>query len=95
MANNYKCNDCGFEWSSPEKEYDKCPDCQSENINKTDAEEFLKSTPQSGRYRGRMGGGPPRVCKCTQCGYETSKTPGIPCRNDKCPECGAPLCGAD
>jgi len=23
------------------------------------------------------------------------KTPGIPCRNTKCPQCGTPLCGAD
>ena len=28
----YNCSDCGFEWSSPQKEYENCPDCGSENI---------------------------------------------------------------
>ncbi len=41
------------------------------------------------------GAGPPRACKCTQWGYEPPKTPGVPCMNFKCPECGALLWGAD
>lgn len=100
MTEKYRCKSCGFEWSSPEKEYEKCPDCQSEYIYKIGAEEVQKTTGQPGIGRrgysgGGIGAGPPRVCKCTQCGYESSKTPGVPCRNAKCPECGATLCGAD
>jgi predicted DNA-binding protein (UPF0251 family) len=99
----YQCKNCGFEWHSPEKEYEKCPDCDSENIKiVTVAEEFPNSTAQPGLGRRRggqgargMGGGPPRVCKCPQCGYEAPKTPGIPCRDTKCPKCGIPLCGSD
>ena len=95
----YKCRKCGFEWHSPQKEYKKCPDCESEDIIATDLEEEVQKNmgqQGSGRGRGRgMGAGPPRVCKCHQCGYETPKTQGVPCRNDKCPECGTPLCGAD
>lgn len=96
----YKCRKCGFEWQSPEKEYEKCPDCKSEDIYAINAEqEVQRPMGQQGiGRRGRGGGvgaGVPRVCKCQQCGYETPKIPGVPCRNDKCPECGALLCGAD
>jgi len=93
----YKCRKCGFEWQSPQKEYEKCPDCESEDIYTIDYEKQTQRTMgQQGIGRGRgMGGGLPRVCKCHQCGYETPKTQGMPCRNDKCPECGTPLCGAD
>jgi predicted DNA-binding protein (UPF0251 family) len=98
----YKCKSCGFEWYSPEKEYEKCPDCKSEYIYKIGAAEEIQrpaGQPGMGRRRGYGGGGigagPPRACKCTQCGYESPKTPGVPCRNTKCPECGTQLCGAD
>lgn len=104
MADNerYKCKSCGFEWYSPEKEYEKCPDCKSEYIYRTGtAEETEMHVEQPEMIRRRsyggngIGAGPPRVCKCTQCGYESPKTRGVPCRYLKCPECGAPLCGAD
>lgn len=99
MPNKYKCKTCLFEWSSPEKEYEKCPECDSEDIYKIDIEEVQRTIRQSGMGRrgfgGGRGAGQPRVCKCTQCGHESPKTPGVPCRNFKCPECGAPLCGAD
>ncbi len=95
----YKCKKCGFEWHSPQKEYKKCPDCESEDILAIDyGEELPKAMAQQGGGRGRgrgIGAGPPRVCKCHQCGYEAPKTQGVPCRNDKCPKCGTPLCGSD
>lgn len=98
----YKCNNCGFEWYSPEKKYSNCPDCKSEDIHKIGAVEDIQrpvAQPGMGRRRGLEGGGiragPPRACKCPNCGYETEKTPGFPCRNTKCPECGTQLCGAD
>ena len=86
MANKYKCKSCGFEWVNPKKEYANCPDCQSKNIKKIDKEEIQKTVGQPGIGRRGDGGGvgagdPPRVCKCTQCGYESPKTPGIPCKN--------------
>ena len=28
----YICNNCGFQWNNPKKEYVNCPDCKSENI---------------------------------------------------------------
>ncbi|MDZ4172626.1 MAG: hypothetical protein U1C19_10735 [Methanobacteriaceae archaeon] len=93
----YKCSDCGFEWSSPQKEYENCMDCGSENIIIVE-EEKITSANDLGRGRGYgrgRGAGAPRVCKCTQCGYESPKTPGIPCRNEKCPKCGGILCGSD
>ena len=101
MTNEYKCKNCGFKWSSPEKEYKKCLECNSEDIYKINIEEVQKTAEQPeigqrGGFSGRgIDAGPPRVCKCNQCGHESPKTPGIPCRNFKCPKCGAPLCGAD
>ncbi|MCC7552008.1 MAG: DUF134 domain-containing protein [Methanobacterium sp.] len=96
----YLCKNCGFEWQSASKEYDKCPDCDSENIEQivvADSQGTIQ--PGLGRRRGAggmgMGAGPPRVCKCPQCGYESPKNPGIPCRDVKCPKCGIPLCGSD
>ena len=92
----YRCNQCGFEWQNPKKTYENCPECQSDNIKTINLNETKFSGPGNvGRNRGNMGGGPPRACKCHQCGYETTKIQGVPCRNQKCPECGTPLCGCN
>ena len=42
-----------------------------------------------------LGVGAPTICKCPNCGYESPKTQGVPCSNNKCPECETPLCGAE
>lgn len=99
MTNKYRCKSCGLQWSNTEKEYEKCPECNSEYIYKIDMEEVQKTMGQPEMmkrkgYGNGIGACPPRVCKCAQCGYESPKTRGIPCRNIKCPECGGPLCGA-
>jgi len=96
----YKCNDCGFEWLSTEKEYDKCLECQSENIMRTDDKDIkIKTDPdilERRSFGGKgLGAGPPKVCKCPKCGYEHPKTRAVPCRNTKCPVCETPLCGSD
>lgn len=98
--NNYKCNVCEFEWNSPKKLYDKCPDCKSEDITLTKEEITSKNEDntlvQRRSYGGPgLGAGPPKVCKCPNCGYESPKTRAVPCRNTKCPECETLLCGAD
>lgn len=97
----YGCKNCGFEWFKPNKEYEKCPACDSEDISLvTVGEDIKRPAGQPGMGRRASGGGgiragPPRVCKCPNCGYEAEKTRGVPCRNTKCPECGTQLCGAD
>ncbi|UTB32653.1 MAG: hypothetical protein NKF70_14415 [Methanobacterium sp. ERen5] len=95
----YMCNQCGFKWQNPKKNYESCPECQSKDITTTNLDKENLTTFSKpgnvGRGRGNMGGGPPRACKCHKCGYETTKTPGVPCRNQACPECGTPLCGSD
>lgn len=96
----YTCASCGFEWLNPGKEYQNCPDCQSEDIKLIKIDEIpLETDPtliQRKSYGGQgMGAGPPRVCKCPNCGYESPKTRAVPCRNTKCPQCETPLCGSD
>lgn len=99
--NRYKCKNCGFEWSQPDKEYEKCPVCDSEDIALVTVDEEIQRPVGQPRMGRKVSGGseiragPPRVCKCPNCGYEAEKTRGVPCRNTKCPQCGIPLCGAD
>lgn len=94
---SYTCKKCGFKWFSPEKERDKCPDCQSSDIKiepVTSGEDISLLKRRS--YGGTgLGVGPPRVCKCPECGYEHPKTKAVPCKNTKCPKCEIPLCGSD
>jgi len=96
----YQCKSCGFEWSSPEKGYDKCPDCQSNEIilmleNKDLPSEELTLLERRSYGGPGLGAGPPRICKCPKCGFEYPKTKAVPCRNTKCPKCETPLCGAE
>jgi len=97
VERKYKCNNCGFEWNNPNKQYEKCPECKAEDIVDYNEEQQRKIPQQrsGGGGRGGMRAGIPRVCKCHLCGYETQKIQGIPCRNDKCPKCGTPLCGSE
>ncbi len=93
----YECNECGFEWQHPRKEYKKCPDCKSTNINVITDEEHSESKEfllQRRSFGGAgLGIGAPKICKCLECGYESQKTIGVPCSNSKCPKCEIPLCG--
>ena len=97
----YKCNVCGFEWSNPKKEYEKCLECEAEDIDiVTENEELHTETDPSLLERRSYGGsgmgfGPPKTCKCPNCGYESPKTRAVPCKNTLCPECGTPLCGGN
>lgn len=96
----YICAICGFKWLNPGKEYHNCPDCQSEDIKlikndshpeRTDPTLILRKS-----YGGQgMGAGPPLVCKCPNCGYESRKKRGVPCKNTTCPQCKTPLCGVN
>ncbi|HML05951.1 MAG TPA: hypothetical protein VK426_09275, partial [Methanobacterium sp.] len=88
-------------WSNPKKEYNECPECSSENIEIIEGnEELSKETDDELLDRRSFGGqglgyGPPRVCKCPNCGYESPKTRAVPCKNTICPKCETPLCGAN
>lgn len=97
-VNKYECDECGFEWQHPRKEYQQCPDCTSTNIHILKDEEHSDSEDlllQRRSYGGTgLRAGPPKVCKCPNCGYEAPKTQTVPCSNTKCPNCETPLCGA-
>lgn len=40
----YLCENCGFQWTNPKKNYTHCPDCKSENIKTLNANENLSFT---------------------------------------------------
>jgi len=44
-----------------------------------------------GRQRGGFGLGPSGECVCPQCGKRISHKRGIPCYEQRCPKCGAPM----
>ena len=98
--NRYKCKSCDFEWKHPGKEYENCPECQSNDIiielQEKDSSSEDVSLLSRVSYGGQgLGAGPPRVCKCPECGFEYPKTKAVPCKNTKCPRCDSPLCGSD
>jgi hypothetical protein len=96
-----KCRACDFEWYSPEKKHENCPECGSADIFVMFQDGKKSSIGQPGFGVRRSFGGPgrgigmPLVCKCPNCGYKTEKIQGVPCRTQKCPKCGKPLCGAN
>jgi hypothetical protein len=49
----------------------------------------------AGRGPGRMGGpqaaGPGGYCVCPACGHREQHTVGVPCYEQRCPECGAQM----
>jgi len=46
----------------------------------------------SGRGRGGgMGLGPGGECVCPACGKRIPHTRGVPCYQQKCPQCGSPM----
>lgn len=44
-----------------------------------------------GRNPGGQGLGSGGFCVCARCGYRTAHTPGVPCMDQRCPDCGAAL----
>ncbi len=40
---------------------------------------------------GKEGLGPSGLCVCVKCNYSSQKKRGIPCMEEKCPNCGATL----
>jgi len=50
---------------------------------------------RGGQRQGRMGGpaaaGPGGDCVCPNCGHRKPHTVGIPCTQEKCPQCGTQM----
>lgn len=41
------------------------------------------------KHSGSMGSG--GNCECPKCGYTIAHQSGVPCREERCPECGAKM----
>jgi len=46
---------------------------------------------RGGRRYGGRGLGPSGVCQCPKCGRTVSHSPGVPCNQAICPQCGMPM----
>jgi ssDNA-binding Zn-finger/Zn-ribbon topoisomerase 1 len=43
------------------------------------------------KNRERGGMGPGGYCICPKCNYRKEHVPGVPCREERCPNCGSAL----
>jgi hypothetical protein len=46
---------------------------------------------QGGCGCGAGGRGPKGTCVCAACGHQIPHKPGVPCRQEKCPQCGGTM----
>ena len=75
----HQCDDCQCYFNYPQKDVpiEKCPLCGSihiQNFNLTDDTESKANCED--------------LCLCPQCQYEQIHQPGMPCKQQICPECG-------
>ncbi|MCI4446224.1 MAG: ferredoxin [Candidatus Aminicenantes bacterium] len=46
---------------------------------------------RQGAHPGRLGYGPEGYCICPKCGFRKEHQPGVPCIQERCPNCGSAL----
>ncbi len=80
----YTCEACGCYFNDPEKKeaVRSCPLCKSSSVAPWD-EEAVRQDEFIGQCND--------FCVCTVCRHEASHTPGIPCKEEKCPRCGGQM----
>jgi predicted DNA-binding protein (UPF0251 family) len=71
----FSCNSCGCWFNHPAKEIEirNCALCGSTDIEQYNENAGLNSVEN--------------ICICPNCGNEKPHTPGIPCKNEICPDC--------
>ena len=85
----YRCNDCNMVYHSSDYSLE-CPDCKSENVNRIDSyTSDIDSNKGLGKY-----GVQNKYCYCKNCQTKVKHTPGQPCREIECPECGEFMVGS-
>lgn len=81
--NWYRCHNCNTVFHSATSSNISCTNCKSndlENIN-----ESLESWKGAGR------GIKKKICVCSHCGKQKQGRPGVPCRDEECPDCHKPM----
>lgn len=73
----FRCKKCNntFKMPSLGKKVTHCPVCTSTDIEHVNEQVRNKQ-------------GKKDLCECVDCGHRVSHTPGVPCRDMTCPECG-------
>lgn len=88
--NWYKCNDCYHLFDAERGHYIKhCNECGSDNIYSIAHELENESKMQQEQQQGGMGAG--GMCICLKCGAQKPHEDGVPCRDERCPNCGKPM----
>lgn len=94
----FHCDNCGTTWEVPFSggRPHECPSCQSTKIHRAVGQGSQARRDQGGRRGGGMGmggrgGGATGFCICPKCGYRKAHGRGIPCQEERCPDCGGKL----
>ena len=89
--NWYKCNECHHLFELEQGlTLDRCTDCGSGSIyNIANALENESKMQEHQHMHEGMGEG--GYCICVSCGTKKEHQAGVPCRGEKCPNCGKPM----
>lgn len=76
--NWYKCSDCHHTFIITENNKSECEHCNSLNIITLNTNTVME----------KQGYGSEGNCICVHCNIRIPHKPGVPCRQERCPECG-------
>lgn len=86
----YRCEACETVFHLPGNKEAACPSCASKNIRHINKDlEVWQEQRQGGQGQRWRAGQFPDRCKCPSCGTTLPHSPGKPCKDHVCPQCGS------